>query len=92
MISRGKRILENVFGILASSFMFLLGTMGKSLAKICQRHCLTYVVLHNKMRTHQGGVVSAPIPADDIAAITSELAVYMQHENHRNPLRETKTQ
>ena len=44
------------------------------------------------MRTHQGGVVSAPIPADEIAAITNELAVYMQHKNHRNPLRETKTQ
>ena len=44
------------------------------------------------LRTHQGGLDRAPNPADDIAAIANEAAVYVPDENYRNPLREAKHQ
>ena len=52
----------------------------------------TCVVLQNMLRTHQGGADRAPTPANDVAAIQNEQAVYVPNENYRNPLREAKHQ
>ena len=62
-ISRGRslRVVGNVFGILVSRFMDLMGTMEQR-PKVVRDIVLTYVVLHNMLRTHQGSVVRAPTP------------------------------
>ena len=75
--------MENAFGILASIFVVLLGKMQQRL-KVVTDIVLTYVVLHNMLRTHKGGQYRALTPADDIAAITYDPAVYVPDENHRN--------
>ena len=64
-ISRGRRVVENVFGMLASKFRVLLGTLEQR-PNVVRDIVLTCVVLHNMLRTQQGGVVRTPIPADDI--------------------------
>ena len=60
--------------------------------KVARDIVLTCVVLHNILRTHQDRLQRAPNPADDIAAIANEAAVYVPNENHRNPSREAKHQ
>ena len=80
--------MENVFGILASRFMVLLGTMEPKI-KGCQRHCFE-IVFHNIQRTHQGGPDRAPTPADDIAALQTGQVVYVPDENYRNPSNDAK--
>ena len=52
----------------------------------------TCVVLHNMLRTHQGGADRAPNPANDVVALQNEQAVYVPQENYRNPSREAKHQ
>ena len=63
--------MENVFGILVSRFRVLLVTMEQS-PKVVRDNVLTGVVLHNMLRTHQGGADRAPTPVDDIAALQNE--------------------
>ena len=53
---------------------------------------LTCVVLHNMLRTHQGGADRAPTPENDIATLQNEQMVYVSDDNYRNPLREAKHQ
>ena len=50
------------------------------------------VVLHNLLRTPQGGADRAPNPGFDVAAQQNEQAVYVPNENYRPPLREAKHQ
>ena len=50
------------------------------------------IVLHNMLRTHQGGVARAPNPQDEVAAIVNKPVVCMANESCRNPLREVKQQ
>ena len=50
------------------------------------------MVLHNILRTHQGGGDRAPIPANDVAALQNEEVVHVPNENYRNPSREAKHQ
>ena len=45
---------------------------------------LTWVVLHNILRIHQGRPDRAPNPAEYISARSNE-AVYVTDENHKNP-------
>ena len=52
----------------------------------------TRVVLHNMMRTHQGGANRAPNPGNDGAAQLNEEAVCVPNDNYMNPLREAKHQ
>ena len=53
-ISRGGRVVENAFGILASRFRVLLTTM-KQRPKVTRDIVLTCIVLHNMLRSHQMG-------------------------------------
>ena len=64
-ISRGRRVVENPFGILVSRFRVVLTTVEQR-SKIVRDIVLTCVVLHNMLRRHQGGVERPPTPADDI--------------------------
>ena len=50
------------------------------------------VLLHNMMRTHQGGADRAPTTANDVVVLQNEQAVYVPNGNYRNPLREAKHQ
>ena len=50
----------------------------------------TCVVLHNMMRTHEGGPDRKPTPGNDVEAQQNEQAVYVLNENYRNPSREAK--
>ena len=67
-ISRSRRVVENMFGILVSRFKVLLGNMDQRL-RVARDIAFTCVVLHNTLRTHQGGVDRAPTPANDVAAL-----------------------
>ena len=89
-ISRGRKVVENAFVILVSRFRVLLGTMEQRL-KVVRDIMFTCVVLHNMLRTDQGGN-RAPTPANDVAALWNEQVVYVPDENYRIPLRENKHQ
>ena len=72
--------MKSAFGILVSKFRLVLGTMEQRL-KVVRDIALTCMVLHNMLRTHQGGPDRAPSPADENAALQSE-----------DPSREAKNQ
>ena len=81
-------MVENAFGILVSRFRVLLGKR----AKVVRDIVFMCVVLHNMLKTPQGGANRAPTPANDVSAQQNEQAVYVINENCRNPLREAKHQ
>ena len=80
-ISRSRRAVENAFGILASRFNVLLGTMQQT-PKFVRDIVLTCVVLHNMLRTHQRRLLKAPTPIEGIAITANELAINVPGENH----------
>ena len=84
-------MVENDFGILVSQFRVLLETMEQR-PRIVRDIVFMCVVLHYKLRTHQGGADRAPTPANDVEALQNEQVVYIPIENYRNPLREAKHQ
>ena len=77
-------MVENAFGILVHRFRVLLGTMEQR-PRVVTDIDFTCVVLHNMLRTHQGGADKAPTPANDVVALQNEQAVYVPNENYRNP-------
>ena len=83
--------MENAFGILVSHFNVLLGTIEQR-PRIVRDIVITCVVLHNMLRTHQGGADRASTPGNDVAVEQNEQDVYVQNENYRNSSREAKQQ
>ena len=67
-----------------SCYNVLLGTM-KQRPRVFRDIVFTCVVLHNMLRTHQGGADRAPSPGN-------EQVVHVPKKNYRNPLREAKHQ
>ena len=60
-------MVKTSFGILVKRFRVLLTTMEQR-PKVARDIVLTFVVLHNMLRSHQGGADRPPTPADDILA------------------------
>ena len=75
--------MESAFGILASRFRALLGTMEQR-SKVVRDIVLTCVMLYNML--YQGIVGRAPTQADGDATILNEAAVYVPDKNNRNLL------
>ena len=88
-IFRGRRLVEDSFGILVKRFRVLLTTMVQR-PKVERDIVLTCVVLHNMLRSHQGGADRPPTPADDIQPPQGHQGEQRHHENLRNPSREAK--
>ena len=81
--------MENAFEILERRFRILPGKLEQK-RKVITGIVLTFIVLHNMLRTHLGVVVRTPTPANDIEAIAN--VVYVSEENYRNPLGEAEHQ
>ena len=84
-------MVESAFGILLGRFRVLLATMEQRL-KVVRDIVLTCVVLHNMLRSHQGGTDRPPTPADNIQPPQADQAEQGQNGNFRNPSREAKHQ
>ena len=76
------RVVENMFGILASRFRVPLGTM-EPIPEVVRDIVYTCVVLYNMLRTHQGGADRAPSPAKYVEAVRNEHVVYVPDDNYR---------
>ena len=84
-------MIENTFGILVRRFRVLLGTMEQR-PMVVRDIVFTCVVLHNMLRTHQGGADTAPTLGNDVVSQQNEQVVHVPHENYRNSLTEAKHQ
>ena len=67
--------------------LVLLGTMDQR-PRVVTDIVFTCVVLHNMLRTHQGGIERVQTLGNDAAAQQNEQAVYVPNENYRHASRE----
>ena len=72
-------------GIFVHRFTVLLDAMEQS-PMVVRDIILTFVVLHNMLRTHRGGTDRTPISTNDIAALQNEQVMYVRDDNYCNPL------
>ena len=70
-------------GVLVCRFRVLLGTMEQR-PRVVRDIAFTCVVLHNMLRTHQGGADRATTPAKDVAALRNEQVLYVPDDNLSN--------
>ena len=64
-IPRGRMVVRNAFGIQLERFRVMLTTMEQR-PKVARDIVITSVVLHNMLRSHQGGAYRPPTPAYEI--------------------------
>ena len=84
-------MVKKSFSILVKRFRVLLTTMEQR-PKIVRDIVLTCVVLHNILRSHQGGADRPPTPADEIQPPQADQGEQRHNENFRNPSMEAKHQ
>ena len=90
-ISRGRRLSENVFGIIVSRFRVQPCNVEQR-PKVVRDIAFTCVVLYNILRTHQGVADRVPTPENDVVALLNEQVVYVEDDSYRIPLGEAKHQ
>ena len=93
-ISRGRRVVENAFGILASIFRVLMTTIELPPDTV-REVILTCVVLHNILRSQHQGQHGAQGPADDdddLPGAGGLLGVRAVGGHDRNPANKAKRQ
>ena len=69
-------MVRNAFGILVR---VLLGTIEQT-PRVVTDIVYRCLVLHNMLRTHQGGADRAPTPANDVRALQNEQVVYVPND------------
>ena len=67
--------MENMFGILASTFRVLLGTMEQR-PQVVRDLVLTCVVLHNMLKTHKSRVARALNTHNKVPTIVNDPVIY----------------
>jgi len=89
-ISRGRRVVENAFGILAARFRCLLGTMPQSPERVT-KVVIAICILHNILRHQRGRADPAAVDRED--PITHDVipGEWRQNERHLPDLGQAPT-
>lgn len=83
-LSRARRIIENVFGIMVSRFRIFQGAINLSLDNI-NHVVMACCTLHNYLRRNRGNLYAAPEEQDGTASL-----INLQKGHFRRPIEEAK--